>query len=131
MICRLDPELVGAQTVGDSTITRPSAAWVGRIQRQLSELERGVVVARAIKQLRLLYQLVIEEQAVSHEAFGFGIVLTAANPDGVAARAGRDFHVAVRKLTVIVIGVEHAGIPAGLQVGGTGDSTGLMPGFLQ
>jgi hypothetical protein len=94
-------------------------------------LKCRVVIAGTIEQLRVHYQSVIEKEAVSHIALGFRVVLTTAYPDGVAARPRRDFHMTIRKLTLIVIGVKNAGIPTGFQVGGTGGSTGLMSGFLQ
>ena len=131
VIGRLDPRLVGAQILRDATSARPAAAAIGRIRRELSILEGGVVVAGAVEDLGVLYEFVIKKQAVRHEAFGFGIALTAADPDGVAARAGRDFHVAVRELTLVVIGVHDTGVAARFQVSTTCGPAGQVPSLLQ
>lgn len=131
VVRRLDPGLIGAQVFGDASTAWPSPAPVGGIGREFRKLERGIVVAGAIEQLGLGYQFVIEEQAVSHEASGLRVALPAADPDGIAAGAGRDFHVAIGELALVVVGVEDGGVAAGFQVGGTGGPAGLLLDFLQ
>ncbi len=128
MIGRLDPGLVGTEVSGNLAFG-PSPS--GRIETGLPILEGRVVVAGTIEQLGIAHQSMVKQQAVRHVAFGLWVVLTTPDPDRVTAGTRRQLHMTPGESPLVVVGVEHAGITARLQVGRARRTLRLVLGLLQ